>query len=106
MCLLLNHRETFRVAETFFSFLERLVALVRPQIFVSRTLEKLGRTLEPCSLGMGIVKVLTVLLLLSILLIGPVLYRYSYRYFLLFIYIYIYIYTYIHTHICMKYIFL
>ncbi len=48
VCLLLNDRETFRVAETFFSFLERLVAQVRPRIFVSRTLEKLGRTLEPC----------------------------------------------------------
>ncbi len=54
MCLLLNHRETFRVAETFF-FLERLVAQVRSQIFFSRTIEKLGRTcdqigctLEPC----------------------------------------------------------
>ncbi len=32
VCLLLNHRETFRVAETYF-FLERLVAPVRPQIF-------------------------------------------------------------------------
>ncbi len=31
----------------FFSFLEWLVALVRPQILFSRTLEKLGRTLEP-----------------------------------------------------------
>ncbi len=31
----------------FFSFLERLVAQVRPQIFFSRTLERLGRTLEP-----------------------------------------------------------
>ncbi len=47
MCLLLNHRETFRVAETF-SSLERLVAPVRPQIFFSRTIEKFGRTLEPC----------------------------------------------------------
>ncbi len=35
------------VSETFF-FLERLDAPVRPQIFVSRTLEILGRTLEPC----------------------------------------------------------
>ncbi len=32
----------------FFSFLKRLVAQVRPLIFFSRTLEKLGRTLEPC----------------------------------------------------------
>ncbi len=49
-------------------------------------------------LGMGIVKVLTVLLLLSILLIDPVL-TVFYRYFLLFIYIYIHIYihAYIHT---------
>ncbi len=37
-----------RDVETFFSFLEWLVALVRPQIVFSRTLEKLGRTLEPC----------------------------------------------------------
>ncbi len=35
VCKLLNNRETFRVAETFFSFLEWLVAQV-------------GRTLEPC----------------------------------------------------------
>ncbi len=40
MCLLLNHRATF--------FLERLVAPVRPQIFFSHTIEKLGHTLEPC----------------------------------------------------------
>ncbi len=33
----------------FFSFLEWLDAPVRPGIFVSRTREKLGRTLEPCS---------------------------------------------------------
>ncbi len=45
VCLLLNHRETFRVAETF-SFL----APVRPQIFFSRTIEKLGCTLEPCTI--------------------------------------------------------
>ncbi len=32
----------------FFSFLEWLDAPVRPGIFVSRTREKLGRTLEPC----------------------------------------------------------
>ncbi len=31
----------------FFFFLERLVAPVRPQISFSRTIEKLGRTLEP-----------------------------------------------------------
>ncbi len=35
-----------RVADTFFYFLERLVALVRPQIYFSRTLEKLGRTCD------------------------------------------------------------
>ncbi len=32
----------------FFTFLQWLVAQVRPQIIFSRTLEKLGRTLEPC----------------------------------------------------------
>ncbi len=47
-CLLLNSRETFWVAETFVFFLEWLDAPVRPQIFFCRTLEKLGRTLEPC----------------------------------------------------------
>ncbi len=36
VCLLLNHRKTFRVTETFFSFLEWLVAPVRPHIFVLR----------------------------------------------------------------------
>ncbi len=41
VCKLLNNRETFRVAETFFSFLEWLVAQVRLRIFFSRTLEKL-----------------------------------------------------------------
>ncbi len=48
MCLLLNDRKTFRVAEIFCFFFERLVALVRSRIFVSRNLEKLGRTLELC----------------------------------------------------------
>ncbi len=47
-CLLSNSRETFWVAETFF-FLEWLDAPVRPKFFFSRTLEKLGRTLEPYS---------------------------------------------------------
>ncbi len=45
------------------------------------------------AVGMGIVKVLTVLLLLPIPLIDPVLQRYSYRYFF-YTYIYIYIYIY------------
>ncbi len=47
-----------------FSYRLRLVALVRPQIFFSRTLEKLGhtcdqigRTLEPCNiLSLGLVE--------------------------------------------------
>ncbi len=42
---------TWRLSESqrlYFSFLEWLVAQVRPQIFFSRTIEKLGRTLEPC----------------------------------------------------------
>ncbi len=47
VCLLLKQRET-QSRGYFFSFLERLVALVCPQIFFFRTLEKLGRTLEPC----------------------------------------------------------
>ncbi len=33
-----------------FFFDERLVALVGPRIFVSHTIEKLGRTLEPCNI--------------------------------------------------------
>ncbi len=36
-------------SQILFSFLERLVAQVCLQIFFSRTLEKLGRTLEPCN---------------------------------------------------------
>ncbi len=43
-----------RVTDTFFFFLERLVALVLPQILFSRTLDKLGRTLEPCRLKKGL----------------------------------------------------
>ncbi len=46
VCLLLNSRETFCVVETFVFFLEWLDAPVRPQIFFSRTLEKLGRTCD------------------------------------------------------------
>ncbi len=55
VCLLLNHRETFRVAETFFFFLRN--EPVQPQIFFDRAIEKLGhtcdqvgRTLEPCNI--------------------------------------------------------
>ncbi len=44
VCLLLKHRET---QSRGYFFLERLVAQVRLQILFSRTLEKLGRTLEP-----------------------------------------------------------
>ncbi len=55
MCVCCRSTGRLRVAKTFFSVLERLVAQVCPQIFFSRTLEKLGRmcdqigrTLEPC----------------------------------------------------------
>ncbi len=44
VCLLLKHRET---QSRGYFFLERLEKQVRPQILFSRTLEKLGRTLEP-----------------------------------------------------------
>ncbi len=54
VCLLLNHRETFRVAERLFFFLDWLVAPVRPQIFFCRTIEKLGRILEPCNYQLGL----------------------------------------------------
>ncbi len=48
MCVCYWSTGRLRVADTFLYFLERLVAQVRPQIFFSRTLEKLSRTLEPC----------------------------------------------------------
>ncbi len=48
MCLLLKHRETQSRGYFIFFSRIRLVALVHPQIFFSRTLDKLGRTLEPC----------------------------------------------------------
>ncbi len=42
----------------FFSFLEWLDAPVRPGIFVSRTREKLGRTLEPCKILLSVQEVM------------------------------------------------
>ncbi len=53
----------------------------------------LTQAVQASSVGMGIVKVLTVLLLLSILHFNGIL-------------IGTFCYLYIHTHICMKYIFL
>ncbi len=57
MCLLLKHRETQSRGYFILFSRIRLVALVRPQIFFSRTLEKLGhtcdqigRTLESCNI--------------------------------------------------------
>ncbi len=46
MCVCYWSTGRLRVADTFLYFLERLVAQVRPQIFFSRTLEKLGRTCD------------------------------------------------------------
>ncbi len=59
MCVCCRSTGRLRVANTFFSVLERLVAQVRPQIVFSHTLEKLGRTcdqigrtLEPWARGL------------------------------------------------------
>ncbi len=41
-----DNDDTDNNVKEFFSFLERLVAPVRPQILFSRTLEKLGRTCD------------------------------------------------------------
>ncbi len=54
MCLLLNHRETFRVAEPFFLFSNGWSHRCDLRFFFSRTIEKLdrvdqiSRTLETC----------------------------------------------------------
>ncbi len=46
-CLLSNSRETFWVAETFVLFSRMAGRTSATKVFFSRTLEKLGRTLEP-----------------------------------------------------------
>ncbi len=45
VCLLLNHMETFRVAETFFPLSNGWSHQCDVRFFFSRTIEKLGRTL-------------------------------------------------------------
>ncbi len=61
MCLLLNHREIFRVTETFFFPSNGWSHQCDLRFFFSRTIEKLGRTcdqigrtLEPCTIYLSI----------------------------------------------------
>ncbi len=65
MCVCCWSTGRLSVTDTFFSLLERLVALVRPQIFFSCTLEKLGRTLE---LGLGDMaqKIIMIIIFISV----------------------------------------
>ncbi len=47
VCLLLNHKETFQSHRYFFFFSQK-AGLCDLRFFLCRTIEKLGRTLEPC----------------------------------------------------------